>query len=81
MIFSDGITVIHGIEGCDFVDAHGRDFDEARDFVHYRNGTEAVLALADVKKRHDGCFFVLRGVTEEDFVYELEICFIELKGD
>lgn len=45
---SDGVSVEHGVEGCDFVDTHRGHVEEARDFVHDGNGCEAVLTLAEI---------------------------------
>jgi hypothetical protein len=78
---TDGLAVVHGIEGGDLVDAHGRHLKDAGDLVHDGDGGEAVLALAQVEKGHDGGLFVLRWVALEDLVDELEVGFVEGEGD
>lgn len=59
---ADGVAVVHGVEGGDFVDAHGRDLQHARDLVHHADAREAVLPLAEIEERHHGRAFVLRWV-------------------
>ena len=75
-----GVPVIHCVEGGDFVDAHGGHFEQFGDLVHDAYACEAVLALAEVEERHDGCFFVLRGVAFEDFGDELLVDGVEFEG-
>ena len=78
---SYGGTVVHGVEGGDFVDAHRRHLQPAGDFVHHGDGGEAVLALAEVEEGHDGGLFVLRWVAFEDFGDEFFIGGVEFEGD
>jgi hypothetical protein len=53
------IPVVHGVEGCDLVHAHGRHLQYAANFVHDADACEAVLALSEVEERHDGGLLVL----------------------
>lgn len=81
MVLPDGFAVVHGIKGSDFVDAHGRHFEEASNLVHNADAGEAVLALAEIEKGHDGGLFVLRRVTLQDFLDEGEVLGGEFEGD
>lgn len=76
-----GVPVVHGVEGGDFVNAHGGHFEDLGDFVHHAYACEAVLALAEVEEGHHGCFFVLGGVAFEDFGDELLVGGVEVEGD
>lgn len=74
-----GRAVVHGVEGGDLVDAHGRHLEQAGDLVHDADAGEAVLALAEVQQRHDGGLFVLRGVSLEDLGNQLLVLGVELE--
>lgn len=80
-VLADGLAVVHGVEGSDFVDAHGRHLEHAGDFVHDADAGPAELALAEVQQRHDGGLLVLRGVALEDLIDELEVLLGEFEGD
>lgn len=77
---ADGLAVVHGVEGGDLVNTHGRHLEEASDLVHDANAGEAVLALAQIEQRHDGGLLVLAGVAGEDLLDELLILLVELEG-
>lgn len=75
------IPVVHRVEGCHFVDPHGRHLQPSCHFVHDADAGEAVLALAEIEEGHHGGFFVLRGVAFEDLVDELVVDLVEGEGD
>jgi len=68
-----GIPVVHGVEGRNLVDTHGRHFQYPCDLIHDADACEAVLALAEVKQRHDGGLLVLRRVPRDDLLDELQV--------
>jgi hypothetical protein len=76
-----GISVVHGVEGGDLVDTHGRHLQYARHLVHDADAREAVLALSEVEERHDGSLLVLRRVPGDNLLDELLVLRRELKGD
>jgi len=76
-----GSAVVHGVERSDLVDSHGGHLEQAGDLVHDADAGEAVLALAEVQKGHDGGLLVLGGVSLEDLGHELLILGVELEGD
>lgn len=78
---ADGCAVVHGVEGGDLVDAHGRHLEDARDLVHDADGGEAVLALAQVEDGHDGGLLVLRRVALEQLDDDGLVLRRELEGD
>lgn len=78
---SHRVTVVHGVERGDLVDTHWGHLQQPRDLIHDTYTREAVLALAQVEKRHHGGFLVLRRVALEDFGDELLVDGIELKGN
>jgi hypothetical protein len=80
-VFANRLTVVHCVEGCDFVDAHRGHLEDSSDFIHDADACEAVLTLAEVQQRHDGCLLVLRGVAGDDFLDELFVLFGELEGN
>ena len=51
--------VIHRVESCHLVNAHGRHLKYPSDFVHDTDASESMLALAEIKEGHDGGFLVL----------------------
>lgn len=81
MVLPNRLAVVHGVEGSDLVDAHGRHFEHAGDLVHDADACEAVLALPEVEEGHDGGLFVLRRVTLQDFLDEGEVLGGEFEGD
>lgn len=76
---SHRLTVVHGVEGGDLVDTHRRHLQQAGYLVHDAKACEAMLALAEIEKRHHGGFLVLRGIALEDFGHELLVDGIEFK--
>ena len=76
-----GRAVVHGVEARDLIDAHGRHLEQAGDLIHDADGGEAVLALAEVEKRHDRGLLVLRRVALQDLGDELLVLRGELEGD
>jgi hypothetical protein len=81
VVTTDGVSVVHGVESGNLVDAHRRHFQSAGDLVHDADATETVLALAKVEQGHDGGLLVLRRVSAEDFLNELLVLGIEGEGD
>lgn len=81
MVTANGLSVVHGVEGGDLVDTHGRHFQSAGNLVHDANAAETVLTLAKVEQGHDSGLLVLRGVPAEDFLDELLILRVELERD
>ena len=77
---ADGIPVIHGVEGGNFVDSHRGHFKQACYFVHDADACEAELPLAEVEEGHYGSFLVLGGVSFKDLGDELLVDGIELEG-
>ena len=77
---ADGIAVVHGVEGCDFVDSHGGHLEQACYFVHDADACEAELSLAEIEEGHYGGFLVLGGVSFKDLGDELLVDGIELEG-
>jgi len=81
MIFAHGLSVVHCVESGNLIHTHGRHLEDAGDFVHDADAGEAVLALAEVEKGHDGGLFVLRWVAGQDFLGELFVDRVEFEGD
>jgi hypothetical protein len=79
-VLADRLAVVHCVEGCDFVDAHGRHLQHAGDLVHNANAGEAVLTLTEVQQRHNGGLLVLGRVALEDLIGDLEVLLGELEG-
>ncbi len=80
-VLADGLAVVHGVEGCDLVDAHWGHLEHAGDLVHDADAGEAVLALAEVEQGHDGGLLVLGRVPLEDLIDDLEVLLGELERD
>lgn len=76
-----GVAVVHGVEGCHFVDTHWRHLEYPGHLVHDADAAESVLALAQVEQRHDGRLLVLRGVAGDNLLDELLILRREFEGD
>lgn len=76
-----GSAVVHGIEGGNLVDTHGRHLEQAGDFVHDADAGEAVLALAEVEQGHDGGLLVLGRIALEDLGDDGLILLVELERD
>lgn len=76
---ADRTPVVHGIKGSHFVDAHGRHLEYPCNLIHDADACETVLALSEVKERHDGGFLVLAGVSADDLLDELFILGRELE--
>lgn len=81
MVLAHGIPVVHGVECRNLVYTHGRHLQYPRYLIHNTDAAEAVLALSEVEKRHDGGLFVLRGVSGNDFLDEFLILRIEFEGN
>ena len=57
------IPIEHGIESCDLVYSHWRQFEELRHIIHDTNASPSlVLPLAKIKKRNYSSLLVLRRV-------------------
>jgi len=68
--------VEHGVKGGDFVHAHGRHLEEARDVVHDADARPSlVLSLAEIEEGDDGRFFVLGRIPGYDV-----LCFFHVVG-
>lgn len=81
MVATYGGSVVHGVEGGDFVDTHRGHLQYPGHLVHDADTGEAVLALAEVEQRHHGSLLVLRGIPREHLLDELLILGRELEGD
>lgn len=81
VVTTDGIPVVHGVEGGNLVDTHGRHLQDASDLVHDADAGEAVLSLAEIEEGHDGGLFVLGWVSGQDFLHQLLVDGVELEGD
>lgn len=79
MELPDRLTVVHGVEGRNLVNAHRWHFQSACNFIHDADAGEAVLALAEIEEGHHRGFFVLRWVAFKDFGDEFFIDGIELE--
>lgn len=71
--------VEHGIECCNLIHTHRRDVDNSCNLVHYRDGGETILSLAEIKKRHNSRLLVLRRVALENFFNSLLVVLVEFK--
>jgi hypothetical protein len=80
-VLADGLAVVHGVECCDFVNAHGGHLEHAGDLVHDADAGETMLALAKVEQGHDGGLLVLGRVALEDLIGDLEVLLGELEGE
>lgn len=73
--------VEHGVKGGDFVHAHGRHVEEARDVVHDADARPAlVLPLTEIEEGNDGRLFVLWGIPGDDFFRLCQVVWVELEG-
>lgn len=79
MKLSNRLTVVHGVESSNLVDAHWWHFQPACNFVHDADAGEAVLALAEIEEGHYCSFFVLGRVSFEDLSDELFVGSIEFE--
>ena len=68
MVFADRSAIIHCVEAGNLVHSRGGHFENPGYLVHDADAGEAVLALAEVEKGHDGSLLVLRRVSLEDLV-------------
>jgi hypothetical protein len=80
-VLANGLAVVHGVEGRNLIDTHWGHLEHASDFIHDANAGEAVLALAKVKKRHDGGLLVLGRVALEDLIGEGEVLLGKLERE
>jgi hypothetical protein len=76
-----GGAVVHGVEGGDLVDAHGRHLEDACHLVHDADAGEAMLPLTQVQNGHHGGLLVLRRVPLEDLGDDSLIGGCELERD
>lgn len=81
MKLSDGLPIVHGVEGGNLVNAHGRDLEDTGHFIHDADGGVAELTLAEVEEGHHGRFFILRRIAFEDLGDECFILCSELERD
>lgn len=80
-IFAHGSSVVHGVERGNLVHSHGRHLKKTGDLIHDADAGKAVLALAEVKQRHDSSLLVLRRVSLEDLGNDGLVLLVELEGD
>lgn len=80
-VLANRLAVVHGVEGCDFVNTHWGHLEHPGDLVHDTDTGVAVLALAQVQQRHDSRLLVLGRVAFEDLIDELEVLLGELERD
>lgn len=81
-VCTDRLTVEHGVEGGDLVNAHSWHLQQLRDVVHDANTCPAlVLALAEVEQGNDGGFLVLGRVPCNDLLGTLHVFGVEFEGD
>jgi hypothetical protein len=73
------LPVEHGIECCDFIYTHRRNFDNSCNLIHDRDGSEAILSLAEIKKRHDGSLLVLRRIALHNLFNSLLVVLVEFE--
>jgi hypothetical protein len=71
--------VEHGIECCNLIHTHRRDVDNSCNLIHYRDGGETILSLAEIQKRHNSRLLVLRRVALENFFDSLLVVLVEFK--
>ena len=71
--------VVHGVEGGNLVNSHGRHLQDPRNFIHDADAGEAMLSLAEVKQWHHRRLFVLARISAEDLFDELLILSVELE--
>lgn len=79
MKLSNRLTIVHGVESSNLINAHRWHFQPACNFIHDTDAGEAVLALAEIEEGHYGGLFVLRRVAFQDFSNEFFVDSIELK--
>lgn len=80
-VFAYRLSVVHGIKGRDFVDSHGRHFQQTSNLVHDTDTGESMLALSEVEKGHDSSLLVLGRVTFEDLIDDFFVLCAELERD
>lgn len=80
-VLANRLTVVHGVEGRNLVNAHWGHLEHASDLVHDADAGEAVLALTEVKQRHDSSLLVLGRVALEDLIGECEVLFGKLERE
>ena len=78
---ADGRAVVHGVEGGDFVNTHGRHLEKAGNLIHDANAGEAVLALTEIEDGHNSGLLVLGRVSFEDLVNDGFILLVEFEGN
>ena len=80
MADGEDLPIKHGVEGCNLVYSHCRHLEQLSDIVHDADTCPAlVLPLAEIEKRNDGGFLVLRWVMRDDFLCSLHVFRVELK--
>lgn len=80
-VFAHRLSVVHGIKCRDFINSHGRHFQQTSNLVHDTNAGESVLALSEVEKGHNGSLLVLGRVTFEDLIDDFFVLGAELERD
>lgn len=80
-VLANWLAVVHGVEGRNLIHAHWGHLEHASDLVHDADAGEAVLALTEVKQRHDGSLLVLGRVALEDLIGECEVLLGKLERE
>jgi hypothetical protein len=81
VISSNWVPVVHGVEGRNLVDTHGRHFQQSRHLIHNTDASETVLSLSKVEQGHDSCFLVLARIPSEHLLDKLFILRVEFEGN
>jgi hypothetical protein len=80
-VFAHRLSVVHGIKSRDFINSHGRHFQQTSNLVHDTDTGKSMLALSEVEKRHDSSLLVLGRVTLEDLIDDFFVLGAELERD
>jgi len=80
-MFSNGLTIEHGIKSRNLVHPHGGHRKKFSDIVHDADACPSlILPLCKVEQRNDGRFLVLRWVVGNDLISPCEVLGSELEG-